>query len=331
VFKETVMTYVAALLIAFAQPSLVLQGSAPEGKQDQDRIQDLIRKLGSDDFATREQASEELKKAGKPAREALQKAADESDDPEIRQRAKTILEDTARAEKAPPRRMVPAPLPGRPGFQGFGGSSVTVRSINGDSTYVITPGDGSPVLTFHKSAAGTVKLDYADDKGEAKSAESATLAAFVKDHKELAEKFGISEEGINYAGSRVSFKGNGLPPFALPRFPLPPRGGRVPPPPAPAPAEEEEGTPVAGALLGGVDDSLRAQLDIPDGQGAVVTRVTPGSVADSLGLRKNDVLLEVDGKKIASPEAAKGLITKESSAVVLRKGKKSTLSAKKDF
>jgi hypothetical protein len=312
-----VMTYVAALLIAFTQ-------------QDQDRIQDLIRKLGSDDFATREQASEELKKAGKPAREALQKAADESEDPEVRQRARTILEDTARAEKAPPRKTLPAPLPGRPGVQGLGGSSVTVRSINGDSTYVISPGDGSPVLTFHKAAAGSVKLDYADEKGESKSAESATLAAFVKDHKELAEKFGISEDGINYAGSRVSFKGNGLPPFAFPRFPVPQRPGRVPPP-LPLPAEEEEGTPVAGALLGGVDDSLRAQLDIPEGQGAVVLRVTPGGLAEVLGLRKNDVLLEVDGKKIASPEAAKGLITKESSAVVLRKGKRSTLSAKKDF
>jgi hypothetical protein len=303
------MMFVAALLIAFAP-------------QDQDRIQDLIRKLGSDDFATREQASEELKKAGKPAREALQKAAEESDDPEIRQRAKTLLE-------AAPRKAVPAPppLPGRPGF---GGSSVTIRSINGDSTYVITPGDGSPVLTFHKTASGSVKLNYADDKGESKSAESANLATFVKDHKELAEKFGISEEGINYAGSRVGFKGNGMPNFNLPRFPLPQRPGRVPPPP-PVPAEEEEGTPVAGALLGAVDDSLRAQLDIPEGQGAVVTRVTPGSVAEALGLRKNDVLLEVDGRKIASPEAAKGLITKESSAVVLRKGRKSTLSAKKDF
>ena len=57
------MTFIAATIF-----SLLLQ--------DQDRIQDLIRKLGSDDFATREQATEALKKAGKPAREALQKAAE---------------------------------------------------------------------------------------------------------------------------------------------------------------------------------------------------------------------------------------------------------------
>jgi len=83
--------------------------------QDQDRIQDLIQKLGSDDFSTREQASEELKKTGKNAREALKKAADESQDPEVRQRARTILDEMAKAEKAPPQPRRAAP--GQGGFQ----------------------------------------------------------------------------------------------------------------------------------------------------------------------------------------------------------------------
>src|SRR6266513_2306008 len=110
------MTLIAALMLALS-PVEGLSLAA----QDQDRIQDMIRRLGSDDFTTREQATEELKKAGKPAREALQKAAEESGDPEVRQRAKDILEETA---KAPPRRAVPAPapapwpFPGRPGQRG---------------------------------------------------------------------------------------------------------------------------------------------------------------------------------------------------------------------
>jgi len=321
------MTLIATLilLLAPAPPSAALAGSAPEGKQDQDRIQDLIRKLGSDDFTTREQATEELRKAGKTAVVPLQKAVDESQDPEVRQRAKDLLEEMAKAP--PPRRNAPAPLPGVPGMRG---SSVTVRSFNGDSTYTITPGDGSPMLKFQKAAAGAVKLHYLDDQGASKVAEAESVESFVKDHKELAQKFGISEEGIDYAGSRVSFKGPGTP-FALPRFTLPQRPGRVPPPPVPVPSEEPETTPVAGALLAPVDESLRAQLEIPDGQGAVVTKVTAGGLADTLGLRKNDVLLEVDGRKIAAPDAAKGLIRKDSSVVVLRKGKRETLSAKKDF
>lgn len=304
------MTFIAAMILSLAL-------------QDQDRIQDLIRKLGSDDFTTREQASEALKKAGKAAKDALQKAAEESEDPEVRQRSKTILEELAKAEKPAPRR-VPRP---QPGF-GFRGGSVTIRSVNGDSTYTITPGDGSPGITFHKAASGAVKLDYADDQGAAKSAEAPTLEAFLKDHQEVAQKFGITDEGIAYGGTRVSFKGNGLPNFTFPRQPR-----RIPvPPPPPAPLEDEdEGVPVAGARLGAVEDSLRAQLDIPEGRGAVVLGVTPGSLAESLGLRKNDVLLELDGRKITSPESAKGLVTKESTGTVLRKGRKATFGAKKDF
>jgi hypothetical protein len=318
--KETAMTFVATLLVAFAA-------------QDADHIQDLIRKLGSDDFTTREQATEELKKAGKSARESLQKAADESDDPEVRQRAKTILEEMAKAPA--PRRNAPAPappgIPGRPGFRGGGGGMVTVKSVNGDTTYTITPNDGSAVLNFYKAAGGSVKLDTKDESGAAKSVEAANLDTFLKENKELAQKFGITEDGIEYAGSRVSFKGQLMPGF--PRFNFPQRPGRVPPPPAPAPVpdEEAEGTPVAGAVLGPVDDSLRAQLDIPEGQGAVVSRVERGSVAESLGLRRNDVILELDGKKIASPAAAKGRLTKDSTAVVLRKGKRETLGVKRDY
>jgi hypothetical protein len=292
--------------------------------QDQESVQDWIKKLGSDDFATREQATEALKKAGKAAKEPLQKAAEGSDDPEVRQRAKDILEDMARPQKFG-KSTVPAPVPGRPGVRG---SSVSVRSVNGDTTYQITPFDGSPVLNFEKAASGRVKLLYADDQGQSATAESASLQGFLKDHKELAQHFGISEEGIDYAGSRVSFKGGPqVPNF---RFMLPQRPGRVPPP-APPPSEEPESSPVAGALLAPVDDSLRAQLEIPEGQGAVVSKVTPGSVADALGLKRSDVLLEIDGKKIVSPAAAKGLITSDSTLLVLRKGKKETLAAKKDF
>jgi S1-C subfamily serine protease len=62
-----------------------------------------------------------------------------------------------------------------------------------------------------------------------------------------------------------------------------------------------------------------------------VLRVTPGSVAEALGLRKSDILLEVDGRKIETPASAKGLITRESKVTLLRKGKKETLGGRKDY
>jgi hypothetical protein len=307
------MTLIATMLLSFCV-------------QSQDSVQDLIKKLGSDDFATREQATEALKKAGKAAKEPLQKAAEESEDPEVRQRAKDILEEMTRAPQGSRKPALPAPQPGRPGVRG---SSVSVRSVNGDTAYQITPFDGSPVLNFEKAASGKVKLIYADEQGQSASAESASLEAFVKDHPELAQRFGITEDGIDYAGSRVSFKGGAqVPNF---RFGPPLRPGRALPPAPPVPPEEPESVPVAGALLAPVDDSLRAQLEIPEGQGAVVSKLASGSVAETLGLRKNDVLLEIDGKKLASPEAAKGRIRSDSTLLVLRKGKKETLAPKKDF
>ncbi|HLY08359.1 MAG TPA: PDZ domain-containing protein, partial [Planctomycetota bacterium] len=136
------------------------------------------------------------------------------------------------------------------------------------------------------------------------------------------------DTGIDYAGSRVLFKRQAAPDFGFRPFnaPLPPP--RVPPAPVP-PAPE--GRPIAGALLEPVDESVRSQLDLPDGQGAVVTRVLAGGIAEALGLRKSDILLEVDGKTIDSPEAAKGLITRDSKLTVLRKGKKETLGSRRDF
>jgi hypothetical protein len=302
------MTLILTLLLSLAQ--------------DPDRIQDLIRKLGSEDYATREQATRELEKIGKSARPALQKAAEESEDPEVRQRAQNLLD-----EKPAPRKAVPAPPPGQ-GRPGIRGSAVSVTTINGNSSYTIRPFDDTPPLTFHKSVDGRVKLDYTDENGEARTSEAATLDLFLKDHAELAQKYGISENGIDYAGSRVLFSGRARPDFAFPPFsaPLPPR--RVPPAPAP-PAEE--GTPIAGAVLESVDEATRSQLDLPDGQGAVVTKVARGGVADALGLRRSDILLEIDGRKIDSPESVKGLLTRDSKVTLLRKGKRETLNGRKDF
>ena len=139
--------------------------------QDADRVQDLIRKLGSEDYATREQATEELKKIGKPARAALQQAAAESEDPEVRQRAQDLLDDKPKpGDKPAPKKLVP--VPGRPGIRG---SSVSVRTVNGDSTYTIRPAEDLPPLVFHKAAVGRVKLEYTDEKGQSTSADSESI------------------------------------------------------------------------------------------------------------------------------------------------------------
>lgn len=275
-------------------------------------VDDLILKLGSEDYAEREKAAEALRKLGKGAEEALSKAQ-ASEDPEIRSRAKALLD-----ELKPQARRPAAPRPPFPGpfGQGFKGSSVSVQSVNGDSTYVITPADGSPALTFRKEAAGPVKLEYSDEAGKPQTAAAAALEAFLKDHKELAARYGISEDGIDYAGARVSFRaprnpfgGGGF------RFNFGRRG------PWPFEEEEKPETP----LFEPMSDALRSQLDLPEGQGVARDGAAPG-------LRKHDVLLEADGKPLRSAADAKKAAA-ATSFLVLRKGKRETIEAapRKDF
>lgn len=286
----------------------------------QDAPEELVRKLGAEDYAEREKAAEALKKLGAGAEAALRKGA-ESEDPEVRARSKALLEGLKPAPSAPPRR------PARPPFApGFRGSSVSVRTVNGDSTYVITPGDGSAALSFHKAASGAVKLDYADDEGRSRSVEAASLAAFLKEHKDLAAKFGLSEEGIDYAGARVSFRG--LNPFGVPGKPFRFNFGRKGWPFA---EEEEERKPVPSAPKASgfesVSDALRAQLGLPEGQGVLVSRDDAAP-----GLRRHDVLLELDGKPIATPAEARKA-SEAATLTILRKGKRETIQVppRKDF
>jgi hypothetical protein len=312
------MPLIAALLL-----SLTPLGQDTPGEPAK-RIDDLIKQLGADEFSVREKATEELKRIGRPAREALEKAAEKNGDPEVRERARAALDQMAEKPRAEaPRRAAP----GMPGLRGLGGSSVTVQSINGDTTYRITPGDGSPAITFHKDKAGAVKVDYTDEKGESKSAEAGSIEKFLKDQPELAGRFGITEDGIEYGGTRVSFKG-GLPGFAFPRGP---NRGRFILPPA---FDGEEGFRAEGATFEKVSEALRAQLELPEGQGLVVTKVEEGGAAHSAGLRKSDILLEIDGTKVASVRELRETLRGAKSALVLRKGRRETLTPstpKKNF
>jgi hypothetical protein len=283
---------------------------------------DWVRKLGSEDYAEREKATEELRAKGKGAEEALRKAL-AHDDPEVRNRAKALLEELDGKGKPQARRPVPrVPVPA-PFGQGFKGSSVSVQSVNGDSTYTITPGDGSPALTFRKEAAGPVKLDYIDAAGKAQTAEAATLEAFLKTHAELATRFGIREDGIEYAGAKVSFRAPRNPFDGGFRFNFGRRG----------PFGFEEDADKADKAEKKADfepasDALRAQLGLAEGQGVVVARDGAGP-----GLKRHDVLLEIDGRPVGTSAEAKKSAPGASTFTVLRKGKRETLGAapRKDF
>lgn len=296
---------------------------APAAAQDEGaaaRIEALVRQLGAEEYAVREKATEELRRIGKPAEEALRKAA-ESDDAEVQSRARSLLRELEKpaAPEKPRAGAEPRRAPGF-NFQGFRGGSLSVQSTNGDSVYRVSPSDGREPFTLHRGADGSVKLEYGDGQGGTKTAEAESMDRFLKDHKELAERFGISQDGIDYGGLRAGF---GREAFRLqPGFPfrlddlLPPGG--------------DEEVPRRAGRAGGASfevpsDAVRSQLGLAEGEGVVVTAVPPGSEAEAAGLLRHDILLEIGGRKVASVRDAREGLRGASSVTVLRKGKRLTI------
>jgi membrane-associated protease RseP (regulator of RpoE activity) len=76
-------------------------------------------------------------------------------------------------------------------------------------------------------------------------------------------------------------------------------------------------------------DELRAQLDLADGEGLLVTEVLSGSPAEKAGLKKNDILTKIDGKPVKGEEALAKFMSsakagQEATLTVLRKSKEQT-------
>jgi uncharacterized protein (TIGR03067 family) len=122
-----------------------------EGKKPApDQVSELIRQLGDDKFARREAASEALQAIGKPALEALHRASRSSDDPEIRRRAKLIIEALDESQPA-----IPCPSEWKVLRAEYGGQVVTNANImfthtqaTGDRVW-ITVRVGDKVVIIH--------------------------------------------------------------------------------------------------------------------------------------------------------------------------------------
>jgi C-terminal processing protease CtpA/Prc len=69
------------------------------------------------------------------------------------------------------------------------------------------------------------------------------------------------------------------------------------------PVQEQKTEYYLGISLKPVDDALRAQLQLPPGEGVVVTSVVEGSPAAKAGIEKHDIVLKLGGKSIDSHEA----------------------------
>ena len=84
-----------------------------------------------------------------------------------------------------------------------------------------------------------------------------------------------------------------------------------------------------GVSLAEADDTLRAQLQLPAGEGLVVTEVLAGTPAEKAGVKQHDVLVELDGKRLTKVEEitqqVQEIKSRSVAARLIRHGKPETI------
>jgi len=96
-----------------------------------------------------------------------------------------------------------------------------------------------------------------------------------------------------------------------------------------------DGGTYLGVQLSGLNDDQAEYFEVEDGEGALVTEVLADSPAAAAGFQIYDVIVEIDGEKIAEPDAAVKIVRgheegDEVEIVVRRRGKNKTLKATLD-
>lgn len=291
-------------------------------EQEKETPEQLIEKLGHEEYAVREEATRKLAEMGEKAVPALRKAL-QSEDLEVRIRAGRILRGLDRdAERAEPGQRERAP--DRP--------AATNRGVE------IQMADGKVKVRLRT---------VVDGEEQVKEYEGESLEQLKKDHPELREALG----GFNF---RFGQGRNPLDRFDMDRFwkdwsrdfdddfwrdlhkdlerdmerqrrwlerareQFERSRSRFPQ------QREEPAGPMLGVRATPPQPVLDAQL-LLRGRGLVIEAVEKGSLADRLGLVRFDILLELDGTPIRGfQDVATALAAREEgarmSAKVLRRG-----------
>jgi len=172
--------------------------------------------------------------------------------------------------------------------------------------------------------------------------------------REMFEKFGVDPEQFFEKGKDGKYRLNDqmkemfknfnfknlLPKDADPdELPAPSPRKTEPRKTEPKKTEPRASRPWLGLQPEYLPDELRAQLDLGEGEGLLVTQVMSGSPAEQAGLKKNDILTKIDGKAVKGEESLASFMSsakpgQEVTLTVLRKSKelkiKATVGEKKD-
>jgi len=308
-------TWTTTLLVlgALAAPSFA------QGTESKDATpQAWIERLGDEAYSQRRDAERALEKMGEKAVPALKQAADSHGDPEVQWRAQRLLDrirssdgaiDDEEAWRLPPL-WKPRDLDSMFGsvfdrLERDFGVDVPRRSFFDDSFYkdlrqqmraleeqfakagkVGAGADAqSKALEMHVGPDGVrVEVRERDASGEAivETYEAPDLDTFREKYPEVARQY------LDRDGEAFTWKLDPKEFFAdLPLL------GRA------TDASTETG-PKLGVTVRPVGSDLRHFLGLEVGQGLLVEKVTPGSLAARLGIEPRDVILEIEGEAVGS-------------------------------
>ncbi len=281
-------------------PAVLVAGLAL-AQQAAPSAEELILKLGSEEYAVREDATKRLVEMGEKAIPALEKAL-QSNDVEVRMRAGRAL------------RAIRDPKGGRESVDVEGDSPVPESPRQGmrnrNQSYSIEMRDGRVKVRVK---------EVVDGKEQTREYEGESIEQLKKDHPELADVLGGFRLHVGPGA------GAGRPDFDIEKFwsewnkdfdedfwknfqrdqertekwfrRLQEQRQRMM-----EELRQRFDTTAQGALLGArvtrPEEVLDAQLELR-GKGLVVDSVDPGSLADRLGMQRFDILIELAGREIA--------------------------------
>ncbi len=319
-----------------------------------DDLSAQVRELGSSDTDVRKRAFEALEKRGEAARAELEKAA-KSDDPEMRFNATLLLDrledqravrqralnsvggprgwlrdsgeanggDEAQEQGAPPRLSLrrgteawPTPFDPTQLEQLHRQLLRRLEGLNGELSPGSVMSRSSEVdgvrekLTIRVEANGRAVAEVERD-GKQERYEAESLDTLRAEHPELFEGFGA----VQLRTAR--------PPAAATR----PKVERLAP--GRGLIEREVATqdgPRLGVQVEPIHPAVAEYLELDEGVGLRVMEVVAGSAAEKLGVRRNDLVIEVNGRMIRGVADVQAALGQEKDAAedavvtVLRKG-----------
>ncbi len=313
---------------------LLVAGMVTQDRQE-DRIRDLVRDLGSQEYKIREKADKELLKLGKAAIPALKEAAEDKD-AERAMRARSLLKRIEVARKAEESR------------RRADGVRVVVKDTDRGITFRREP-DGRMELTVPEKDSKSGKRKYRTYKAD-------SIEEFKKKYPELAKKYDVesflprplprwsvpllrNDDRTDDLWKRFrgpfgddnwwrdwlkAFENDEKDPFTwmdkwLKRQlkPLENRGRHA----------------TFGLWIAPVDETTRSQLDLEKDVGIQVVRVAEDSLAGKAGVKKHDILTKLNGKDIDNRwhfrrDIREALTSERFTVEVLRGGKRRTIEVK---